>query len=163
MNAGLIVLICLVESSNAFELLNWPRGEIWVPEGKSIDLTCEIDESWQWCYWRREAKDGGEEKKFAIFKSHPKKEQLYEEYGVTFAVTNRTCGLHIDSVDDDLHGGQWKCHVADTDLTASNNTVESPYFLLNVATKSSNFLGYFIFIMPIICFLKVLTLNSLGI
>lgn len=135
---GLIAFICLLESRLAFELIKEPIGDMWAIEGESFDASCEIDESWQWCYWQRADKNGEELKKFSTFRDHPLNEQLYsKDYGITFSITENICGLHIDSVDDDLHGGQWMCHLADTDINDNNNTAESPYFALNVATKSS--------------------------
>ena len=35
----------------AFELINHPDLNIWAKEGDPLELKCEVDEPWMWCYW----------------------------------------------------------------------------------------------------------------
>ena len=35
----------------AFELINHPDLNIWAKEGEPLELKCEVDEPWMWCYW----------------------------------------------------------------------------------------------------------------
>ena len=46
------------------------------------------------------------------------------------------CGIEINALDFDMHDGDWKCHIADTDKNSSHVKVEAET-TLNVAQKSS--------------------------
>ena len=48
----------------------------------------------------------------------------------------------IDSLDFDLHDGEWKCHIADTDRNITEVRVEAET-TLHVAQKSSMFYHLF--------------------
>ena len=48
------------------------------------------------------------------------------------------CFTEIDALDFDLHDGEWKCHIADTDRNITEVRVEAET-TLHVAQKSSMF------------------------
>ena len=48
------------------------------------------------------------------------------------------CFTEIDALDFDLHDGDWKCHIADTDRNITEVRVEAET-TLHVAQKSSIF------------------------
>ena len=55
-----------------------------------------------------------------------------------FEISQFGCGIEINALDFDMHDGDWKCHIADTDKNSSHVKVEAET-TLNVAQKSSKF------------------------
>jgi hypothetical protein len=53
-----------------------------------------------------------------------------------FEISQFGCGIEINALDFDMHDGDWKCHIADTDKNSSHVKVEAET-TLNVAHKSS--------------------------
>ena len=116
-----------------------PEESNWGIEGESYQLDCQVDESWQWCYWQVLRSFDGEEYKYATVRDHPSNEDLYE--GIEFSISQTGCGLYIQALDYKVHDGLWKCHIADTDRNVSDSKVEATA-TLHVARKSSNYAIY---------------------
>ena len=55
-----------------------------------------------------------------------------------FEISQFGCGIEINALDFDMHDGEWKCHIADTDKNSSHVKVEAET-MVNVAQKSSKF------------------------
>ena len=53
-----------------------------------------------------------------------------------FEISQFGCGIEINALDFDMHDGEWKCHIADTDKNSSHVKAEAET-MLNVAQKSS--------------------------
>ena len=74
--------------------------------------------------------------KYSTFHDHPGIEALYNDDGIKFSISELGCGIEIDSLDFDMHDGDWKCHIADTDKNSSHVKVEAET-MVNVAQESS--------------------------
>ena len=60
----------------------------------------------------------------------------YNQDGIKFVITDRSCGISIKELDHKLHDGNWKCHIAETDTRPS--VVAEANLITNVAEKAGN-------------------------
>ena len=47
----------------------------------------------------------------------------YNSDGIKFVLTDRVCGIEIKELDQNLHDGNWKCHIAETNKKPSGSDV----------------------------------------
>ena len=47
-----VVVVFLIKAGLGYVLINAPDEVNWGIEGQSLSLHCQVDESWQWCYWQ---------------------------------------------------------------------------------------------------------------
>ena len=59
----------------------------------------------------------------------------YNSDGIKFVLTDRVCGIEIKELDHNLHDGDWKCHIAETNKKPSAVVAEIN-LITNVAQKA---------------------------
>ena len=131
--------LCLIFSRQitGYEFELKPEKEIWSVENSELFLNCEVDESWQWCYWQITRSSDGEIFKYKTYQDNfAKSESDYNDDGIKFVLSDYGCGIHIQNLNFDLHDGDWKCHIADTDKDDDKLKVEYTSNV-NVARESS--------------------------
>ena len=52
------IFVCFLLLVDGLEIIQPPPDSIWVRESGSVELSCQSDQSWQWCYWEMITREG---------------------------------------------------------------------------------------------------------
>ena len=97
--------------------------------GESTTLSCESSEKWQFCYWENEATgDKHRTAQKAVPGAFPATDRI------TFDLNETKCAISITLAEPE-DGGDWKCHLADTDK--DEGLVGEDFVHLDVASEAS--------------------------